>query len=293
MNYHVMTLFPEMINQALDTSIMGRAREKGLIHLNTINIRDFSENKHNRVDDYPYGGGAGMVMAAGPVYRTFEHVMKQINDREAKSASAENDELKNGTVETANIAIINDTTINNTTRNNAVKKTPRVVYVTPQGKLFHQSMAEEYAKEDDIIFLCGHYEGIDERVLDMIVTDYVSIGDYVLTGGELPVMVMIDAISRLIPGVLNNETSAEFESLQDNLLEYPQYTRPETFMDQKVPEVLLSGHHAKIEAWRREQSIIRTLKNRPELLADAVLSKKEKAFLEQLLKDNNSIENES
>lgn len=166
-------------------------------------------------------------------------------------------------------------------RENAAKsayKAPRVVYVTPQGKLFHQSMAEEYAKEDDIIFLCGHYEGIDERVLDMIVTDYVSIGDYVLTGGELPVMVMIDAISRLIPGVLNNETSAEFESLQDNLLEYPQYTRPETFMDQKVPEVLLSGHHAKIEAWRREQSIIRTLNNRPELLADAVLSKKEKAF---------------
>ncbi|WP_066718107.1 tRNA (guanosine(37)-N1)-methyltransferase TrmD [Clostridium sp. Marseille-P299] len=255
MNYHVMTLFPDMINQALDTSIMGRAMEKGLIHLNTINIRDFSENKHNRVDDYPYGGGAGMVMAAGPVYRTYQHVMKQINDRQ--------DAVKDETV----------------------KKQPRVVYVTPQGKLFHQTMAEEYAKEEDIIFLCGHYEGIDERVLDMIVTDYVSIGDYVLTGGELPVMVMIDAISRLIPGVLNNETSAEFESLQDNLLEYPQYTRPETFMDQKVPEVLLSGHHAKIEAWRREQSIIRTLKNRPELLADAVLSKKEKAFLEQLLKE--------
>lgn len=280
-----MTLFPEMINQALDTSIMGRAREKGLVHLNTINIRDFSENKHNRVDDYPYGGGAGMVMAAGPVYRTYEHVMKQINDREyaAKSASAENDDD----------AIINTATINNAIINNTVKKTPRVVYVTPQGKLFHQSMAEEYAKEDDIIFLCGHYEGIDERVLDMIVTDYVSIGDYVLTGGELPVMVMIDAISRLIPGVLNNETSAEFESLQDNLLEYPQYTRPETFMDQKVPEVLLSGHHAKIEAWRREQSIIRTLNNRPELLADAVLSKKEKAFLEQLLKDRKTQENES
>lgn len=255
-----MTLFPDMINQALDTSIMGRAMEKGLISLNTINIRDFSENKHNRVDDYPYGGGAGMVMAAGPVYRTYQHVMNQINENF-------------------------DNSENNTIKSNSKKKKPRVVYVTPQGKLFHQKMAEEYAKEDDIIFLCGHYEGIDERVLDMVVTDYVSIGDYVLTGGELPVMVMIDAISRLIPGVLNNETSAEFESLQDNLLEYPQYTRPETFMEKKVPDVLLSGHHAKIEAWRREQSIIRTLNNRPELLADAVLSKKENAFLEQLYKE--------
>lgn len=246
MNYHVMTLFPDMINQALDTSILGRAMEKGLITLDTVNIRDFSGNKHNRVDDYPYGGGAGMVIAAGPVYRTYMHVMEKMQPD---------------------------------------RKKPRVVYVTPQGKVFHQKMAEEFAKEDDIIFLCGHYEGIDERALEMVVTDYVSIGDYVLTGGELPVMVMIDAISRLIPGVLNNETSAEFESLQDNLLEYPQYTRPEVFMDKKVPDVLLSGHHANIEKWRREQSIIRTLKNRPDLLPDAVLSKKEKQFLDQLLKE--------
>ncbi len=144
-------------------------------------------------------------------------------------------------------------------------KNPRVVYLTPQGQTFHQNMAQDFAKEDDIILLCGHYEGVDERVLEMIVTDYVSIGDYVLTGGELPAMVMIDAISRLVPGVLHNDTSAEFESFQEDLLEYPQYTRPEVFMDKKVPEVLLSGHHANIEVWRKEQSVLRTKERRPDL----------------------------
>ena len=163
-------------------------------------------------------------------------------------------------------------------------KSPRVIYVTPQGKVFNQQMAQELAQEQDLVFLCGHYEGIDERVLQAVVTDYVSIGDYVLTGGELPAMVMIDAVSRLVPGVLKNEESAEFESFHDNLLEYPQYTRPEVFMDKRVPEVLLSGHHANIEKWRREQSIIRTLERRPELLEEAVLSKKEKLFLEELLR---------
>lgn len=236
MNFHVMTLFPDMINQAMNTSIFGRAMEKGLLSLNAVNIRDYSEDKHRRVDDYPYGGGAGMVMTPGPVYRTYEAILASIRER-SKDAS----------------------------------KSPRVVYLTPQGKVFHQEMASELAKEEDLVFLCGHYEGIDERVLDMIVTDYVSIGDYVLTGGELPVMVMMDTISRLIPGVLNNEVSAEFESFQDNLLEYPQFTRPEEFMGQRVPEVLLSGHHAKIEAYRREQSILRTKANRPDLYAKANL----------------------
>ncbi len=267
MNYHVMTLFPGMIYQAMNTSIIGRAMEKGLLTINAIDIREFSEDKHRRVDDYPYGGGAGMVMAPGPVYRAYEHVMKTIND------SKEVLEREN-TV---------DVTQKETAGDEKLEKKPtRVIYLTPQGKVFHQKMAEEFAKEEDLVFLCGHYEGIDERVLDRIVTDYVSIGDYILTGGELPVMVMIDAISRLIPGVLNNQVSAEFESLQDNLLEYPQYTRPEIFMDKKVPEVLLSGHHANIEKWRREQSIIRTLEKRPELLEEAVLNKKEKQFLEQL-----------
>lgn len=236
MNYHVLTLFPEMIEQGLNTSILGRAREKNLITLQTTNIRDFSTNKHLKVDDYPYGGGAGMVMQAEPVYKAYEHVKEQVGS----------------------------------------EKPLRVLYLTPQGKVFTQELAEEFAKEENLVFLCGHYEGIDERVLDRIVTDHVSIGDYVLTGGELPSMVMMDAISRLVPGVLNNDVSAEIESFHDNLLEYPQYTRPEEFMGEKVPEVLLSGHHGNIDKWRREQSVIRTAQRRPDLLKGANLTDKEK-----------------
>lgn len=249
MNYHVMTLFPEMIEQGLNTSIIGRALDKGLLSLQTVNIRDFSEDKHNHVDDYPYGGGAGMVMAPGPVYRAYESIKDKITIRKLEESH------------------------------------PRVIYLTPQGKVFQQGIAEELAKEDDLVFLCGHYEGIDERVLELIVTDYISIGDYVLTGGELPAMVMMDAISRLVPGVLNNEVSAEFESFQDNLLEYPQYTRPELFMEKRVPEVLLSGHHAKIHQWRKEQSIIRTALHRPDLLEKAILTEEEKVFLEEYLRN--------
>lgn len=240
MNYHVLTLFPEMIVQGVNTSITGRAMEKGIINLNAINIRDFAGNKHGQVDDYPYGGGAGMLMQPGPVYRSYESVVEKINYK------------------------------------------PRVIYLTPQGKTFHQSMAEDFAKEEDLVFLCGHYEGIDERVLEMIVTDYVSIGDYVLTGGELPAMVMIDAISRLIPGVLKNDVSAEFESFHDNLLEYPQYTRPVEFMGKEVPPILLSGNHAKVDEWRREQSLKRTYERRPDLLDDAVLSDNDKKYLRKL-----------
>lgn len=240
MKYHVLTLFPEMIEQGLSSSIIGRATEKGLLQVEAINIRDYSTNKHHKVDDYPYGGGAGMVMQAGPVYDAYEDLVQKLG-----------------------------------------KKT-RVIYLTPQGKVFNQKMAEEFAKEEDLVFLCGHYEGIDERVLERIVTDYVSIGDYVLTGGELPSMVMIDCISRLVPGVLNNDVSADIESFHDNLLEYPQYTRPDTFLGMKVPDVLLSGNHGKIEQWRREQSIKRTLERRPDLLEDANLSKKELEYLKRL-----------
>ena len=254
MNYHVLTLFPEMIEQGLNTSIIGRALEKGLLSLQTVNIRDYSEDKHNHVDDYPYGGGAGMVMAPGPVYRAYQSIKEQISKRKSEEAH------------------------------------PRVIYLTPQGKVFQQGIAEELANEEDLVFLCGHYEGIDERVLDMIVTDYISIGDYVLTGGELPAMVMMDTISRLVPGVLNNDVSAEFESFQDNLLEYPQYTRPEMFMEKRVPEVLLSGHHANIEIWRKEQSLIRTALKRPDLLEKAVLTDKEKSFLEKYFKNQNKME---
>lgn len=254
MNYHVLTLFPEMILQGLGTSITGRAIDKGLISVNAINIRDFSEDKHKKVDDYPYGGGAGMVMQAEPVFKSYGYLANHIKMSKVNS--------------------------------NTHQK-PRVIYVTPQGSIFNQKLAQEFASEEDLIFLCGHYEGIDERVLDMIVTDYVSIGDYVLTGGELPAMVMIDAISRLIPGVLNNDVSSEFESFQDNLLEYPQYTRPEVFMGQKVPEVLLSGHHANIEAWRRQQSILRTYERRPDLLENAELSETEREFLTRLIFQKN------
>ncbi len=259
MNFYVLTLFPDMIEQGLNISITGRALDKGLISLNPVDIRDFSENKHKRVDDYPYGGGAGMVMAPGPVYRAHQYVKEQI----LKKKTAEN--TADTAAPTKEAGLIN-------------KKT-RVVYLTPQGKVFNQNMAEEFAGEEDLIFLCGHYEGIDERALEMVVTDYVSVGDYVLTGGELPAMIMMDAIARLIPGVLNNDASAEFESFQDNLLEYPQYTRPEVFMEKAVPEVLLSGHHAKIEEWRKKQSILRTAKNRPDLLDKAQLAEDELNFL--------------
>jgi tRNA (guanine37-N1)-methyltransferase len=243
-----------MIMQGLDTSITGRAMDKGLISVNTINIRDYTEDKHKRVDDYPYGGGAGMVMQAEPIYKAYGYLAEHIKLSKEDSNSYQR---------------------------------PKVIYVTPQGSIFNQSLAQEFANEEDLIFLCGHYEGIDERVLDMIVTDYVSIGDYVLTGGELPAMVMIDAISRLIPGVLNNDVSSEFESFQDSLLEYPQYTRPETFLGQKVPEVLLSGHHANIEAWRRQQSILRTYERRPDLLDKADLTEAEGEFLTKLIFQKN------
>ncbi len=217
----------------MNTSITGRAITKGLLSLEAINIRDFAFNKHQKVDDYPYGGGAGMLMQAEPVYLSYESIAERIGRK------------------------------------------PRVIFLTPQGKTFNQDMAKEFALEEDLVFLCGHYEGIDERVLEEIVTDYVSIGDYVLTGGELPAMVMMDSISRMVPGVLNNQESGETESFSGNLLEYPQYSRPEEWHGKKVPEVLLSGHHANVDKWRREQSIIRTAKWRPDLLPKADLTNKE------------------
>ncbi len=238
MEFHVMTLFPEMIVQGLSTSVLGRAIARGIISLNAVNIRDYTLDKHKRVDDYPYGGGAGMVMSADPVVRCCRSVFEKIEEKmrgEGKEAGRR-----------------------------------RVIYLTPQGRTFSQEMAREFAKEEELVFLCGHYEGIDERAVEMVVTDQVSIGDYVLTGGELAVMVVIDAVARLVPGVLNNGDSAEFETFHDHLLEYPQYTRPEVYEGRAVPEVLLSGHHAKIEQWRRQQSIERTRALRPELLERAV-----------------------
>ena len=224
MNFHVMTLFPEMIRNGLSDSIIGRAIENGLISVDATDIRDFANNKHNKVDDYTYGGGAGMLMQAEPVYRCYEDIIGRIG-----------------------------------------KEKVRVVYLTPAGNVFDQRMAEEFAKEEDLILLCGHYEGIDERVIEKIVTDNVSLGDFVTTGGELPAMVMIDAIARLCPGVLHNDESAVSESFGNGLLEYPQYSRPEVWNDLAVPEVLLSGNHAKVDKWRHEQSLLRTMERRFDL----------------------------
>ena len=220
----MLTLFPDMIRQITETSILGRAVRSGAIHVETVNIRDFSTRSSMRIDDYPYGGGAGIVMEPEPVYQAVRSVEDRLGHR------------------------------------------PRVIYLTPQAKVLDQTMVEELAQEEELILLCGHYEGIDERVLEEVVTDYVSIGDYVLTGGELGAAVIIDAVSRFIPGVLNNDESAQFDSFQDNLLEYPHYTRPEEWHGRRVPEVLLSGDHGKIEAWRHEQSLLRTRERRPELL---------------------------
>lgn len=224
-NFHIMTLFPEMVLSGLHTSILGRAAARGDISIEAVNIRDYTTDKHGKVDDYTYGGGAGMLMQAQPVFDAYQSIIDRIGQ----------------------------------------DKRRRVIYVTPQGRNFHQDMARELSREEELIFLCGHYEGIDERVLEEIVTDEISLGDYVLTGGELAAMVMVDAIARLVPGVLHNDESAATESFGDGLLEYPQYSRPEIWHDKKVPEVLLSGDHAKVDAWRREQALARTRQRRPDL----------------------------
>lgn len=264
MHFYIMTLFPEMVRQGLDISVIGRAMAKGLLSVEAVNIRDYAFNRHNSVDDYPYGGGAGMLMQAEPVYQAYKAVEDMIVNR----AAASREDSSEGQEDSR-------------TREGKAR-TPRVIFLSPQGRTFSQGMAEELSKEEDLIFLCGHYEGIDERVLEEIVTDYVSIGDFVLTGGELPAMIMVDAISRLVPGVLHNDVSAEFESFQDNLLEYPQYSRPEVWHDRRVPEVLLSGHHANIEKWRREQSVLRTARLRPDLLEKARLTEIERKLLSRV-----------
>ena len=238
-SFYVLTLFPEMIDAALSHSIIGRAVNEGIINVEAVNIRYFSKDKHRHVDDYPYGGGAGMVMQPQPIYDAY----KSIEEKAGKA---------------------------------------RVIYMSPQGKRFNQKIAEELSKEESIILPCGHYEGVDERIIEEIVTDEISIGDFVLTGGELAAAAIIDAVSRLVPGVLNKEESHEIESFSDGLLEYPQYTRPPVFMGREVPEVLLSGHHANIDKWRREQSIIRTYQKRPDMLDEAVLTAKERKFLDSI-----------
>jgi tRNA (guanine37-N1)-methyltransferase len=223
MNFHILTLFPEMVSMGLNTSIIGRATAQGLIGIEAVNIRDYTENKHGKVDDYTYGGGAGMLLQAQPIYSAYLAVKEKIN------------------------------------------KLPRTIYVTPQGRLFDQELARELAKEEDLLILCGHYEGVDERVLEEIVSDHISIGDYVLTGGELAAMVIVDAVARMVSGVLANAESGEFESHTDFILEYPQYSRPEVWQGRRVPEILLSGDHAKIAKWRQEKALERTKERRPDL----------------------------
>ena len=235
MKFDVLTLFPEMF-EILKSSVIGKAIEKDLIDINLINIRDFSNDKHKKVDDTPYGGGAGMVMKPDVVYSAY-------NSIKAEDA--------------------------------------KVIYMSPQGKKLNQKKVEELSKENHLIILCGHYEGIDQRVLDKIVDEEISIGDYVLTGGELPAMVMIDAISRYVDGVISGESISE-ESFSNGLLEYPQYTRPEVFMGEKVPDVLISGHHENINKWRRQESLKNTLKKRPELLDNIELTEKEKIYIKNL-----------
>ncbi len=263
MHFVVLTLFKEMVETIMNTSIMGRALDKGLISLDVIDIRDYAENKHNRVDDYPYGGGAGMVMQAGPVYKACEAARELIGQGKCIK---ENAETAGGT-EAAQ---------------HADKKRTRLIYLSPIGRPFTQEVAKELSQEEDLIFLCGHYEGIDERALELEADDYISLGDFVLTGGELPAICIMDAVARLVPGVLSNDESASDESFEGNTLEYPQYTRPEEFMGVRVPDVLLSGHHANIKQWRREQSLIRTRERRPDLFEKVELDKKDKKFLKSL-----------
>ncbi len=224
MRFDVLTLFPEMFEAVLGESIIGRARKNNIIELNFINIRDFSGNKHNRVDDYPYGGGTGMVMQPMPIYKAYKSIV------------------------------------------NGLDYKPKVIYLTPKGKVFNQTIAKKMINEKHYILLCGHYEGVDERIIEEIVDIEISIGDFVLTGGEIPAMVLIDSVCRLIPGVLSSEESFQDESHYSGLLEYPQYTRPPEFIGRKVPDVLLSGHHENIKKWRREQAILETKKKRPDLL---------------------------
>ncbi|MBQ3119100.1 MAG: tRNA (guanosine(37)-N1)-methyltransferase TrmD [Clostridia bacterium] len=239
MRFDILTLFPDMMRTILDESIIGRAQKSEILEINCINIRDFANNKHNSVDDYPYGGGFGMLMQAPPIYRAYESV--------------------------------------------AQGEKPYTVYMSPQGKVLTQDKVIELSKKDRIVILCGHYEGVDERVLEEIVDEEISIGDYVLTGGELPAAVLVDSVARMVEGVLPQSESFTEESIYSGLLEHPQYTRPPVFMGREVPEVLLSGHHANIEKWKRKEALKRTYIKRPDLLGKADLTDKDRKILDEII----------
>ena len=239
MKINILTIFPEMFGSVLNTSILGRAVDSGLLEITLTDIRPFSACKHKNTDDYPFGGGAGMIMTAQPILDAMEHVSAQYTH-------------------------------------------PRRIYLGPRGRTLTSSLARSLAEEEELILLCGHYEGVDQRVLDSCIDEEISIGDYILTGGELAAMVLIDAVSRFVPGVLGSAESPEEESFSDGLLEYPQYTRPRDFRGMRVPEVLLNGNHADIRAWRRKESLIATARFRPDLLAGAELTPEEKAMLKEM-----------
>lgn len=240
MRIDILTLFPQMCDSVMSESIIGRARRSGKVEINSIDIRDYTLDKHRRVDDKPYGGGMGMVMAAQPIFDCFNSLCKQIGSR------------------------------------------PHLIYLTPQGKTLTQERVKELAKLDNIALLCGHYEGIDERVIEELQPEEISVGDYVLTGGELPALIVADSVSRMLPGVLSDDECFEEESHYNSLLEYPQYTHPSVWNGREVPEVLLSGHHANVEKWRREKSLERTFNRRPDMLDNACLTKDDKTFLSNL-----------
>ena len=244
MRIDILTLFPEMCNSVLSESIIGRARANGFVEIECTDIRDYTADKHNRVDDAPYGGGPGMIMQAQPIYDCFEALCKKLGKR------------------------------------------PRLIYMSPQGKVLTQQKVKQLAQEESIAILCGHYEGVDERVIEEIVDEEISIGDYVLTGGELPALILADSIARMLPGVLAGEEAYSEESHYSSLLEYPQYTRPPEWRGRQVPQVLLSGHHGNIKRWRREQSLRRTYERRADLLERAQLDKNDKKFLSSLKSDS-------
>lgn len=266
MKVDVLTLFPEMFDGVFHSSILGKAAEKGIVSLNAVNFRQYSGNKHSQVDDTPYGGGGGMVLKPDPIFAAVEVLLSSTPSD--FGVDADSDTVVD--VETPSVQVADR------------QKPARVILMCPQGETFTQKKAEELAAEEHLVFICGHYEGYDERIREYLVTDELSIGDYVLTGGELPAMVVIDSVVRLLPGVLGNEMSAVTDSFSTGLLEYPHYTRPAEFRGWKVPDILLSGHHANIEVWRREQALQRTWERRPELLESLELSKKDKIFLEKL-----------
>ena len=240
MRIDIMTLFTDMCDSVLNESIIGRARQAGKVEINTVDIRDFSIDKHRHVDDKPYGGGNGMVMLAEPIYRCYNSICEQIG------------------------------------------KKPHLVYMTPQGKTLTQQRVKELSKLDNIVILCGHYEGVDERVIEELQPEEISIGDYVLTGGELPALILADSISRMLDGVLSNDECFEEESHYNSLLEYPQYTHPAMWNGREVPEVLLSGHHQNVDKWRRKQSIKRTYERRPDMFENAELTKDDLKYIEEL-----------